>query len=55
MIMPLDVQLRNTQSRTYGLKVQVGIVRGVLPGFVTGIGPQVESLVSLGKITGRIG
>jgi len=34
---PLDVQLHNAQSRTYGLKSQVGIVRGVLPGFVTGI------------------
>jgi len=34
---PLDVDLHNTQSRTYSLKVQVGIVRGVLPGFVTRI------------------
>ena len=25
------------QSRTYGLKAQVGVIGGVLPGFVTGI------------------
>ena len=32
---PLDVQLHNAQ--TYGLKAQVGVIGGVLPGFVTGI------------------
>ena len=34
---PLDVELHDTQSRTYGLKAQVGVIGGVLPGFVTGI------------------
>ena len=34
---PLDVELHDTQGRTYGLKAQVGIIGGVLPGFVTGI------------------
>jgi len=29
--------IESTRSRTYGLKVQVAIVRGVLSGFVTGI------------------
>ena len=34
---PLDVELHDAQSRTYGLKAQVGVIGGVLPGFVTGI------------------
>jgi len=34
---PLDVELHDAQSRTYGLKAQVGVIRGVLPAFVTGI------------------
>ena len=29
--------LHDAQSRTYGLKAQVGVIGGVLPGFVTGI------------------
>jgi len=46
-----NVQLHNAQSRTYGLKAQVGIVGGVVLGFMTGIHRdlvlQVECLVSL--------
>ena len=34
---PLDVELRDAQSWTYGLKAQVGVIGGVPPGFVTGI------------------
>jgi len=34
---PIDVELHTTRSQTCGLKVQVGIVWGILPGFVTGI------------------
>ena len=34
---PLDVELHDAQSRTYGLKAQVGVIGGVLPGFVTRI------------------
>jgi len=34
---PLDAELHDVQSRTNGLKAQVGIIGGVLPGFVTGI------------------
>jgi len=34
---PLDVELHDAQSRAHGLKAQVGIIGGVLPGFVTGI------------------
>ena len=34
---PLDVELHDAQSRTYGLKAQVSVIGGVLPGFVTGI------------------
>jgi len=34
---PLDVELHDAQSHTYGLKAQVSVNRGVLPGFVTGI------------------
>ena len=33
----LKVELHNAQSRTYGLKAQVGVIGGVLPGLVTGI------------------
>ena len=36
-LQPLDVELHDAQSRTYGLKAQIGIIGGVLPGFVTGI------------------
>jgi len=36
-LQPLDVELHDAQSRTYGLKAQVGVIRGVLPGFATGI------------------
>ena len=39
------------QGRTYGLKAQVGIIGGVLPGFVTRIRKDSvcrESLLSLG-------
>jgi len=34
---PLDLELHDAQGHTYGLKAQVGIIGGVLPGFVTGI------------------
>ena len=47
---PFDVELHNTQRRTYGLKVQVAIGRWVLPACdwdPQEFGPQVESLVSL--------
>ena len=37
LLQPLDVELHDAQSRTYGLKAQVGVIGGVLPGFVTGI------------------
>jgi len=37
LLTTLDVELHNTQSWAYSLKVQVGIVRGVVSGFVTGI------------------
>ena len=37
LLKTLDVELHNTQSWAYSLKVQVGIVRGVVSGFVTGI------------------
>ena len=30
-------KLHDAQSRTYGLKAQVGVIGGVLPGFVTEI------------------
>ena len=36
-LQPLDVELHDAQTRTYGLKAQVGVIGGVLPGFVTGI------------------
>jgi len=32
-----DVELPDAQSQTYGLKAQIGVIGGVLPGFVTGI------------------
>ena len=34
---PLDIELHDAQSWTYSLKAQVGVIGGVLPGFVTGI------------------
>jgi len=34
---PLEVELHYKQGRTHGLKAQVGIIGGVLTGFVTGI------------------
>jgi len=34
---PLDIELHCTQGWTYGLKAQVGVIGGVLTGFVTGI------------------
>ena len=37
LLTTIDVELHDAQNRTYGLKAQVGVIGGVLPGFVTRI------------------
>jgi len=37
LLQPLNVELHDAQGRTYSLKAEVGVIGGVLPGFVAGI------------------